>query len=377
MIFFVLGSHPELSAAEIEAVTGRVGRRAGEIYLLDDAGDSLPNLQNRLAGTIKIGSIVGSIQKWNKEEVATLIAAQIRISKSEFRIKSETRSSKSLFGISVYGHLRHHAEPIGLEVKKILKEDGVPCRLVTSREATLSSVVIAKNHLLTSGGEFVLIETKGGILIGQTETIQNFEAWSHRDFGRPARDAKSGMLPPKLARMMINLACGSLALDRLVLLDPFCGSGTVLMEAALTGFQEIIGSDISPKAVKDSEKNLRWLLDNEMRPRVMLSSAEELKTDEQVDVVVTEPFLGPPQRGGESRAQLQKLKADLAQLYQKSFVNIHTLMKPGGKLVVAWPIFRGESVMTKPLPGFTSQKRFVYERSGQRVGREICIYVRE
>ena len=373
MIFFVLGSHPELSAAEIEAVVGRQTQsvgvtntwcQVGNVLLVDEVEMSLPNLQARLAGTIKIGSIIGSLKKWNKEEAADLIRSMI--SSVDGRVE---------FGVSAYGnHLSRNVEPLGLEVKKKLKKDGVTSRLVTSSEATLSSVVIAKNHLLTSGGEFVLIKARDEVLVGQTETIQDFEAWSERDFGRPARDAKSGMLPPKLARMMINLS--GVEPTRASLLDPFCGSGTILMEAALMGFKEIVGSDISEKAVKDSKKNLRWALHDKNLPEILLAPADEVKTDGHVDVVVTEPFLGPPQRGGESKAQLEKMKADLVRLYQKSFANIHSLLKPGGKLVVAFPTFGGASVMTKPLEGFKPQERFVYERAGQRVGREIRVYVR-
>ena len=35
--------------------------------------------------------------------------------------------------------------------------------------------------------------------------MQDFEQWGARDYGRPSRDAVRGMLPPKLARMMVNL----------------------------------------------------------------------------------------------------------------------------------------------------------------------------
>ncbi|MEK7105364.1 MAG: 50S ribosomal protein L11 methyltransferase [Patescibacteria group bacterium] len=365
MNFFILGSHPELSAAEIKAVTGKSGTRYGEVLVVDDVDTSLPNLQNRLAGTIKIGSIVGSLKTWNKDEAADLVRSMIT-----------ERDGKVHFGISIYGqNLSRNAEPLGLEVKKKLKEDGISCRLVTSKEATLSSVVVQKNHLLQSGGEFVVIQGHGEILIGQTETIQDFEAWSERDFGRPARDAKSGMLPPKLARMMINLSGVDPA--KALLLDPFCGSGTIPMEASLMGFHEVVGADISEKAVKDSAKNLRWALPDTAVPQIMLSPAEDLKLDGHVDVVVTEPYLGPPQRGGEEKMQIDNLRTELTSLYIKSFANIHRLMKPKAKLVVAFPLFNKLSAMTKPLPGFHLEERFVYEREGQRVGREILVYTRE
>jgi hypothetical protein len=36
--------------------------------------------------------------------------------------------------------------------------------------------------------------------------LQDFESYSKRDYGRPARDPRTGSLPPKLAQILINLA---------------------------------------------------------------------------------------------------------------------------------------------------------------------------
>ena len=87
--------------------------------------------------------------------------------------------------------------------------------------------------------------------LAQTEAVQPFEQFSARDFGRPGRDDLSGMLPPKLAIIMINLAQTPL---NSILLDPFCGSGTILSEAVLLGYTNLIGTDISEKAIADSKK---------------------------------------------------------------------------------------------------------------------------
>ncbi|NBS41266.1 hypothetical protein EBS80_01240, partial [bacterium] len=204
MKFFVLGTHRELSIAEITAVTGisSFASTQGDALLVDT---ELPSqmLQDRLAGTIKVGSIVGELKEWDKEACAELIASMI-----------SAELPRVEFGVSVYDagdahkakELRLQSQKLGLEIKKILKANGKPVRLVTSKEKTLSAVVVTTNKLLERGGEFVLIAQPDTILIGQTDAVQDFEAWSKRDFGRPARDSKSGMLPPKLARMMANLS---------------------------------------------------------------------------------------------------------------------------------------------------------------------------
>jgi putative methyltransferase (TIGR01177 family) len=58
-------------------------------------------------------------------------------------------------------------------------------------------------------------------------------------------------LPPKLARACVNL----LGIRKGTVLDPFCGTGGILIEAALLGHRAV-GYDIDPKMLLASKKNL-------------------------------------------------------------------------------------------------------------------------
>jgi len=392
MKFFVLGNNRELSVAEIEAVTGvhEFASLSGDVLLLETEQTG-PQLQDRLAGTIKVGSVVGELKEWDKEACGELIAAMI-----------DPNLPRVEFGVSVYDagdahrakELRKESERLGLEIKKHIKESGRPVRLVTSRDKTLSAVVITTNKLLERGGEFVLIVTPEKIYVGQTEAVQDFEAWGDRDFGRPARDAQSGMLPPKLARMMVNLS----ETDPIhsTLLDPFCGSGTVLMEAALMGYQKVIGSDISEKAVADTKTNLDWLAmrGTSMPPiDLSVSPAQTLSISEPVDAIVTETYLGPALHGREHPEFLKQNLTNLKTLYRDTFGALIKLVKPGGSAVVAFPVFSGKAgsgsagqskpdqeVATRTMMeslGWTIVRRLRYERAGQFVEREIFIMKKE
>lgn len=86
-------------------------------------------------------------------------------------------------------------------------------------------------------------------------------------------------LAPKLARAMINLAQGQ------KLLDPFCGSGGILIEGALLG-KEMTGSDIDRIQLKRAQKNLdHFGLVAELR------EADATLVDDPVDAIVTDlPF---------------------------------------------------------------------------------------
>src|SRR3989344_7958542 len=150
-----------------------------------------------------------------------------------------------------------------MTVKKQLRSLGISCRLVTSRDKILSSVVVTKNNcheFLVLGPPPPLsspsLKGGGGIKGGggsqerlaKTCAVQEFEEYSQRDYGRPGRGLVFGSMPPKLAKIMINLA--QLPASATIL-DPFCGSGTILQEALLLGYQNVIGSDVSTKAVAD------------------------------------------------------------------------------------------------------------------------------
>jgi 2-polyprenyl-3-methyl-5-hydroxy-6-metoxy-1,4-benzoquinol methylase len=169
---------------------------------------------------------------------------------------------KTIFGISIYratdelklGTLEM-LERWGKTIKQTLKQSVQSVRYVESREPILSSVSVDKNGLVKRGREFLVYEEKdGSFSVAKTMAVQPFEELGARDFGRPGRDDTSGMLPPKLALMLINLTG---ATTNQTLLDPFCGSGTVITEAMVLGFQSIIGSDISEKAVSDTKKNVK------------------------------------------------------------------------------------------------------------------------
>jgi tRNA G10 N-methylase Trm11 len=109
-------------------------------------------------------------------------------------------------------------------------------------------------------------------IVAISEGAQNITAYAKRDQNRPKRDAFVGMLPPKLAQTMINLAVGPnqpqiwlqnrdfAKIDGKTpkLLDPFCGTGTVLQEAILKGFTAY-GSDLNPKMVDYTKENIKWL----------------------------------------------------------------------------------------------------------------------
>ena len=274
-------------------------------------------------------------------------------------------ADKVRFGVSVYtgGHkgkmvaLRSQSERLGLQVKGALKGDR-GARLVTSKVPVLSSVIVKKQRLLDDGIEFCLFPREQDILVGVTETVQDFETWGERDYGRPARDAARGMLPPKLARMMVNLAGGDPSTH--TILDPFCGVGTVLTEAIDLGYTKVIGSDADEVAVEATRKNVLWEVARkgiEVVPQLIRSRAESLNTclaPVSVDRIVSEFDLGSPRTGEETQDELEKRLEKLTEMYTEAGALVYGA---GGIAVIAVParvddIHHRHAHCDQPLFGF-------------------------
>lgn len=410
--FFVLGANPTLSIAELSAVFGLnnkntecpTGRLASENVFLIESNKAIDGsaLIKKIGGTIKIGIInQEALQFGGQAGIKDYDGIKNNITEM---LKDEQPEGKFKFGISYYGKAKFNIKPLAMEIKNYLRERGISCRWVTSREPTLSSVVVEQNKLIGKGIEIVLIESEGEILIGRTLAVQPFKELSFRDYGRPARDDYSGMLPPKLAQIMINLS-GAKAND--IILDPFCGSGTILTEAMLMGCKNLIGSDISPKAIQDTEKNIQWIKTKfQVSPaahraagqasfkfQLFNKSAIELSKfikPNSAHAIVTEPYLGP-QRGAHD---INKTIKELENLYGKALAEFKKVLKKDGRVVMTWPIFRithNAQRITPDLSGFkiinpipeylrndkkiklTDRSTIIYGRERQKIWREIVI----
>ncbi|MFA6594182.1 MAG: DNA methyltransferase [Candidatus Buchananbacteria bacterium] len=357
---FILGNNPELSAAEIKAVLPQAKILKQNQYFLaaDHPRIDCSELMKRLGGTIKIGLVLG-----DRPEAEPIMASAMSKVNGRFN-----------FGLSFYGR---KPDNWGLNVKKQLKEQGIASRLVTSREPALSAVIVTKekcqDYIIAPG------------FFASTCAVQDFKEFGKRDFGRPAADAYSGMLPPKAAKMMLNLS-GAKPAD--TILDPFCGSGTILSEALAMGYANLIGTDLSEKAVSDSKKNLQWLAEElaikNHGIRIEKLDVRELsKIFNNIDAIVTEPYLGKPIRGNENAEQINSIIAELSDLYLSAFQQFKKILAKSGKIVIIFPewhlhdkIYRLNISERVSRLGFKRLDggNLYYKREDQKVWRNITIW---
>lgn len=356
--FFILGRNPILSSAEIKAVLQKqqipftIECSSDEVLIVSTAAIiDIPDIMKTLGGIIKAGEIVDRVNLDDSEE------------KFEFLFSSDNILSKYMpvsggkvhFGISIYRcsgeeeiflKLTDNLKEFHKTIKENLKERGVKAGFVQIKERYLSSVSVVKNELLTKGAEIVLVLTKENILAGRTDSVQEFESFSFRDMGRPAKDKRSGIMPPKLARIMINLASCD---KKGTVLDPFCGSGTIIQELMILGYRHIKGSDISHKAIRDTNENINWLFGNFRNLNPKEYDLEIIQKDvnnisgkiplSSIDAIVTEPFIGPPLHSRINISTIRQTFSILSRLYLAAFAEFAKICKKGAPVVFIFPSF--------------------------------------
>lgn len=437
---FVLGRERDLCLAELRATLGRFGfcfnpeqsrTGFGDFILSDNVAlfnlDKNPaKLIDILGGTTKIFEIVDldhanivrapartseSVSQQTSHTQATSVRRINKTIEELILMRAKTTSGKFNFGFSAYG--RHRAiqlNPLGLNIKKDLKGQ-LSLRFIALKEKELSTIVSSKNKLATEGLEVGFFNDQVGVLLAVTDP----EAWSERDYGKPRGDKFSGMVPPKLARAMVNIALGASINDQVstinkisripLVVDPFCGSGNILLEALMLGC-DVLGSDVSEKAVNDSRENVEWLkeklssINDQLSikyqfPKYQLAQIDatssqllehwNLKLDNYDKVVVVcEPYLGEPKKYLSSIRAVRGEYEKVRDLYLNFLKNVAGLNRGGLVVCLVFPLVEtvektkfslySESVDEIKKIGYTElAKPLIYGRDYQVVKREIVL----
>jgi hypothetical protein len=289
--------------------------------------------------------------------------------------------------------------------KDRLKKEGLPSRYVGNERQPAATALLRDAKLLdgTGGAEIVLIRDEKHIWIGRAIAAQDPDAYTERDMHKPVRDTRAGMLPPKLAQILLNfgwmLTGGRSHQGPLVVFDPFCGTGVIPLEVALRGWT-ILASDSSAKAVAGCETNLDWLrkvkkLKKSDAPATIWKqdARKPFALKEKPDVIVSETALGPALTIRPTATDCKKYAAEADALETEFLQNVAASL-PGVPLVITWPVWylkngavRLEKTWQKfekigyrvvPPPGLPAESlerpTITYRRGDQFVGREIVLF---
>jgi len=383
---FILGRQPALGLAELESLYGAKSLKpvGPEAALLDIEPAHVDF--DRLGGSIKLCKLLTELPSTNWRDIESYLYKTIP---EHLKYLPE---GKFKLGLSTYG-LRVRPSELnasGLRLKKMIKAEGRSVRVVPNNSPALNSAQVLHNSLTGElGWELVAYRNGNKTLLCQTVAEQDIEAYSRRDQNRPMRDAKVGMLPPKLAQIIINLTAPS---SGAVVLDPFCGTGVVLQEALLMGY-EVYGTDIEERMIEYSRANLDWLHERrDVNFGIQLEPGDATTHHWKPvpSVVAGETYLGKPLSKEPDETLLHTIMQECDRIHRGTLDNLARQLPKGTMLCLAVPAWRVKNGFKhlKTLDylrelgynrmefRFASNKELIYFREDQLVARELVVLVK-
>jgi tRNA (guanine10-N2)-dimethyltransferase len=402
MYIAILGRQPAIGLAELECVFGSdsVSILSNNVARIDTESFDI----ERLGGSPKAGKIVFELEKSDWQKTSQ------KIIRYYFEKWSDSESKITL-GISAYGFnvSEREVQKVGILLKNKLKKTGVSLRLVPNDGPALSSAVSHHNKLGLSPNKLELLAIKSidKVIIAESVGSQNITAYAKRDQARPMRDAFVGMLPPKLAQIMINLTTNEWGVEGRIshknktpnsngqiptatILDPFCGTGVILQEAALMGYS-VYGTDLSEKMIRYSRDNLNWLAESRRTTfDWFLHEGDAIKTKwrQPIGAVISEVYLGQPFSAPPSPTKLHEVLSNCNHILTEFLKNLAHQINPETPICLAVPAWRDKNGRITHLPviskienlGYKYRKfkniehgKLIYYRESQVVARELLV----
>lgn len=394
-----IGNHPTLSIAELSALLPDFtpnGVLGTGIIRFETASELDQAFLQKLGGTILLARRIVSddVSLTNIPEILTTELEKVK--------------GKAVFALRFINVAPGSAKGLYMACKKHLRAHSISSRFVGNERAPAKAIQLHDEGLLDpkEGCELLIVQEKNGLWVGRTIAAHDVKAYTLRDIEKPVRDTTVGLLPPKLAQLLLNF--GEYLLQKpsnlkpqtskLTILDPFCGTGVIPIEAMLRA-HHVLASDLSEKAVTGCTKNVDWvrktfkILKKDVDAEIWKQDATKpFALKDLPDVIVTEGSLGPALKNRATVKDAESYAKNADILAMKFLKNCSETLK-GVPIVMTLPIWYaqkrliplekiwqtiaelGYSPVIPPHVSPTVEGRFslVYRRPDQFVGREIIL----
>lgn len=351
--FVKLGSNRNLSKAELSQILDslkieQVKYQDWKDYLLLNLGkNTQKKLVKKLEQTgsiIKFGNLVFKVGASEKKELKDNLAKFI----DEIFVKYFPKRQRQLkLSLNIRASDETQKSELSEEIRKIIRtvsqKNNFPVKILPTKKIAyeLTPFDYNKENLPSRGVELNLFVIKSKIYFGPTRWVTNPFKDIKQDEERPVRFFTHGT-SIKLSRTLVTLA--NIPFDG-IMLDPFCGTGTILIEGLKQGLK-VIGVDKDQKCVRSSKTNLHHFSEKypsrekmKEKWRIHLSDSRKL-TDavkKKVDGVVTEPFLGPFFKHLPQIEEAQFIMRNLERLYTRVLAECKSLLKNGARILFIMP----------------------------------------
>ncbi|MBT3834710.1 hypothetical protein HOF56_00515 [Candidatus Peribacteria bacterium] len=404
----LLGHQPHISLAELNVLLPdmKIDKLwSQQIITFTSKTEIDSDWLRNAGGTVLIAKEISSNKK--TKELESIVPQML------YKELKDTKR-KATFSFRCFGIPRSKIRSLYKDCKQFLKEKSMPSRYIgNDRNPAKPGTLMLRGIPGADACELLLINdipnkkkksksTKDDIWIGKTCAVQDIKEYSERDVNKPFRDTNVGLLPPKLAQIMINLSQMLTGKETkgLTIWDPFCGSGVIALETLIKK-SNILASDKSIKAVNGCTENIKWLRKKDKTPKAITSEIwkqDALKSCELPkipDCIVTETTLGPPLKKTPTKREVATLIREAEKIEVGFFENMKEML-PDTPIICCFPVYITRDGEKNFLPkaiqkiqklGYritcvsnkyikaTSRHSLLYLRNDQHVGREILCFL--
>ena len=373
---FIFGRDPVISKLELETYlkTKNISYESilfsKNIYVLEIKSLN-PKIIEGLGGTVKIAQVISESSKLDEIEY-DLERAELYLgtkNKLNYYITAYNERTQSFLEDYLKAYFKKQ------RLKAVYKK---PKHETTEAEPSQ----LIKKNIIEEGLEIITFKN----YIAKTISVYNPFDLKKRDLGRPEKDFLKS-ISIRLAKILINI---SGIKENEVLLDPFCGVGTILQEALLKQIN-VIGSDSDKTSIEQSEKNLKWLKINyKVNANFKLINTDcrllsKYVQRNSINAVVTEPYLGPYRLKLPSIREALNTIHELTVIYDNLFSQLNVLLKKDAPIVIITPIFKTYENKIIPLNinnivdkyGFEILEKFDYMPPNSKILRVINVIKRK
>lgn len=402
----VLGSNWHLSLAEIDLILrnppfkGRIIDYSANITIVEiEEGlnpktyvNNLELLQFYLGGILKIAEILDFIDISKvKSAFPELVVSYKKIKPFRTNISKKLNdllpkvfpkieNENIFFAVSIYPNLyiddyyksilvKHFLPFLNENFSRLLKERNARKAIFykypqrNMETGNLNPIfphhVIRYNLLEENRAEIIFGFTEEGCYIARTYTVTNPNFQKKIDEKRPFTSFERS-IPPKFAKIMLNFLNLYENKESKRILDPFCGSGTILIFAYINGF-EVYGADIKNKYVEHTIKNLRWvgkILEEENIPNfkeriknIDIKDLINIFEQSSFDGICTEPIFGPfYKQKPDFKDAKTLLDTKIRPTFEELIKIAYKLLKPGKRLCLTSPVIETVENLEVQLP---------------------------
>ena len=341
LFFLFSGEHATLPIAELRAILEAENHTFTVLETLDQAARfeielaSVESVKHRAAYT----KICGLELFCCKAETNKIFTVMRSMNSAEVLKKNES------FAVRAF-HVKDYASAI--DTVTLERDLG---KIIQSQTA-------AKVNLKTPYKTFLGILTSGKFIFGLKLVEILPKPFVER---RPKKKPffHPSAMQAKLARCMVNLARPKA--DELVF-DPFCGTGSMLIEAALVGCR-VLGLDVQRRMAKGALRNLRYFRVN---PEGVIVGDSRNPPIATVDCVVTDPPYG---------RSASTMKRTTKQLVEDFLTAINDALSKKGEVCIATPKTLNVKALGEALNYKHLESHFVYIH--RSLTREIAVFEKE